>query len=846
MPSEKGLRALRLKIFARLFSVLALLVVTICVATYLFELNHHRKDMVHLFTKVARIHASYLTNLFHKNDSTAVRNELATLIAHELIGYVFVEKGGQVYFQEPSEKLPEAVLSEGRFARAQASSHRLPSNSPSVKKVQDEKDRIFYDIAVPVPGTDATLHLLLSRDAIDHHVRFIFVIVLLLGLGTIAALGVFSYLFSGWITREVSHLTKTLNEEREQLLSIFDSIGEIIFVVDPNTYEILYANSALREAFQKDVVGGLCYRELQGRDRPCEFCRNPILLKEKGKSFRWEQHNPVIGQDFWVTEKVIKWPERRDVIFGIAINITERKKAEQKLKESEERYRELVMTSIDGIMSVNSRMEIVLWNPAAEKIFGYKEEEILGHSILEIIPERLRPTARKGFTEFVKTGSGPFVGKIFQTYGLRKDGTEIPIEISISAREDGDAYVATAIVRDITERKRLEDQLRQAQKMEAIGTLAGGIAHDFNNLLTVINGHAELALLKASQDQALRKHIEQIRQAGERGARLISQLLAFSRKQVYEPKVIDVNKVLADLAKMLRRLITEDIHLEMILAEDLPTIMADPTQIEQILINLVVNARDAIYERDDPGAEKKITIETSYVFLDESYVARHPGSQVGLHVLIAVSDTGIGMDEETQKRIFEPFFTTKGMGRGTGLGLATVYGIVKQNNGSIYVYSEPGRGMTFKIYWPAIGEEISPEMTNSHKDILGGSEKVLVVEDNEMVRGFISTTLKQLGYQVFEASNGKEALELIREKGFQPDLLITDLVMPEMSGDELARNIRDIYPNIAVIYMSGYTNDHVGPKDRERKDIGFLKKPFNIVELAQKVREVLDKKSKKA
>ncbi len=845
-PREKGLSGLRLKIFAKLFPVLALLVIAICVASYLFELNHHCKDMVHLFTKVARIHASYLANPFLKNDIAVVKDELDTLIAHELISYVFVEKGGQIYFQVPSEKLPEAVLSEGRSPRAQTASPRLPSNSPSVKKVQDEKGRIFYDIASPIPGAGASLHLLLSRDAIDQHVRFIFVTVLLLGLGTILVLGLFSYFFAVWVTREISHLNKALDKEREQLLSIFDSIGEIIFVVDPHTYEILYANRALHEAFQKDVVGSLCYRELQGRDNPCEFCRNPIVLKEKGSPLQWEYHHPLIDQDFWVTERLIKWPDGREVKFVLAINITERKKAEQRLKESEERYRELVMTSIDGVISVNSRMEIVLWNPAAEKIFGYKEEEILGHPILEIIPERLRPTAREGFAEFIKTGSGTFVGEIFQTYGLRKDGTEIPIELSISTRREGDAYVATAIIRDITERKRLEDQLRLAQKMEAIGTLAGGIAHDFNNLLTVINGHAELALFKADQNQALRKHIEQIRQAGEKASQLISQLLAFSRKQAYEPKIIDVNKVLADLAKMLRRLITEDIHLEMILAEDLPTIMADPTQIEQILINLVVNARDAIHEWDDPGAEKKITIETSYVFLDESYVARYPGSQIGPHVLIAVSDTGVGMDEETQQRIFDPFFTTKDVGKGTGLGLATVYGIVKQNNGSIYVYSKPGRGTTFKIYWPAIGEEISPETTNRQKDILGGSEKFLVVEDNEMVKGFISTTLKQLGYQVFEASNGKEALESIREKRFQPDILIADLIMPEMSGDELAMKIREICPDMAVIYMSGYANNHVVQKDRREEGISFLQKPFTIVQLAQKVREVLDKKSKKA
>ncbi len=787
--------------------------------------------MVCLFTKVAQIHAAGLAEPLLHDDRAAVKGMLKALISHEFISYAFVGKERQVYVHVP----------EGSLPGGQPVWDRSVAGIQAVKTLKDKNGEFFYDISLPILGTDATFHLLLSRDAIDRHVQStVLMKVVLLGFGAVLGVSILSLLFSSWATREVDRLTKTLDEERKQLLSIFDSMPEIIYVIDPNSYEILYANRALCEAFRKDIIGGLCYKELYGRSSPCDFCINSILLKDRDKIVREERFNPILNRYFWVTDRIIKWTDGRDVRFSIAINITDRKIAEERLKKSEERYRELINTSIDGIISVNSKMEIILWNPAAERIFGYTEEEILGQSLLTIVPKRFWASGKSKFSEFMKKD----VGHLIQVYGLRKDGTEVPIELSISSRREGDSYIATAIVRDISDRKKLQEQLRQAQKMEAIGTLAGGIAHDFNNLLTVINGHAEIALMKAGKAHPLQRDIELIKKAGKKAAQLVNQLLAFSRKQMYEPRIVDINKIIIGLEKMLRRLISEDIILEKVLAEDLPPILADPTQIEQILINLVVNARDAIYEHTDPQAEKKITIETNYVFLDESYVATHPGSQVGPHVLISVSDTGIGMDEETQRRIFEPFFSTKGVGRGTGLGLATVYGIVKQNNGSIYVYSELGRGATFKIYWPTSGEEVSPEMTNSPKEILGGSEKIFVVEDNEMVKDFISTTLSQLGYQVFEASNGKEALELIRQKGLQIDLLITDLIMPEMSGDELARKIKEMYPDIAVIYISGYTDNHVVQNGMLKEGVDFLQKPFTIQQLSQKVREVLGRACK--
>jgi len=346
--------------------------------------------------------------------------------------------------------------------------------------------------------------------------------------------------------------------------------------------------------------------------------------------------------------------------------------------------------------------------------------------------------------------------------------------------------------------------------------------------------------MKIKDNPSLENDINMIKKAGKRAAQLISQLLAFSRKQIYEPKVVNVNKVIMDLDKMLSRLIGEDIYIEKKLCDNLPPIMADPTQIEQILMNLIVNARDAIYEHKDNKVEKRITIETAYVFLDDSYVKRHLGSKVGPHVLICVSDTGVGMDKETQKRIFEPFFSTKEMGRGTGLGLATIYGIVKQNNGCIYVYSEPGKGSSFKIYWPISKKAEVLVHEDVHEEIPRGNESILVVEDNDFVRRLIYDALIQAGYNVFEAPNGKETLRLIEEGGISPQLIISDLIMPGMNGKELVERIKEIIPNIGVLYISGYTNNYIVHNGILEHGTNFLQKPFSIKKLLRTVRNILD------
>ena len=381
-----------------------------------------------------------------------------------------------------------------------------------------------------------------------------------------------------------------------------------------------------------------------------------------------------------------------------------------------------------------------------------------------------------------------------------------------------------------------EEQLRQSQKMEAVGQLAGGIAHDFNNLLTAITGYSQLTLMGLHSQDPLRSNIEEIKKAGDRAATLTRQLLAFSRKQVLQPKVLDLNAVVSEIEKMLQRLIGEHIELRTVLRPDLGSVRGDPGQIEQVIMNLAVNARDAM----EKGG--KLTIETQNVYVDAAYVSQHIAVIPGSYVMLAVSDTGIGMDEQTQKRIFDPFFTTKELGKGTGLGLSTVYGIVKQSGGNIWVYSELGQGTTFKIYLPRVDEE-AQEFKSSLEphEALEGRESILLAEDEEIVRHLVRDLLKSSGYQVLEAANGGAALLLCESHPGPIHLMITDVVMPEMSGRELKDRLTGLRPEMKVLFMSGYTDDTIVRHGILESEIDFLQKPFTPNALALKVREILDR-----
>jgi signal transduction histidine kinase len=391
-----------------------------------------------------------------------------------------------------------------------------------------------------------------------------------------------------------------------------------------------------------------------------------------------------------------------------------------------------------------------------------------------------------------------------------------------------------AIALETTERRHLEEQLQHSQKMEAVGRLAGGIAHDFNNILTAIKSYGDLLVDDMARGSARVEDVEEIREAADRAANLTRQLLAFSRQQMLRPRILDVNSMVRDLKNMLERLIGADVELKTSLAADLGMVTADPGQLEQILLNLVVNARDAMPEGG------RIDIATANVELDEEYARTHAATSAGPHVMLSVSDTGVGMSRETQKHLFEPFFTTKDLGKGTGLGLSTVYGIVKQSGGWIWVYSEEGKGTTFKIYLPRVDEKAEPSLPAAHSNGNGGSETILLVEDEPTVREVAARVLRRSGYTVVEALNGADALSKCKEPGSRFDLIVTDIVMPEMGGLELAKRVKETQPFAGILFTSGYTEEAVQRRSFLEPGAAFLEKPFTPAHLAQRARQVLD------
>ena len=480
----------------------------------------------------------------------------------------------------------------------------------------------------------------------------------------------------------------------------------------------------------------------------------------------------------------------------------------------------------------------ILLNDAHCTFTGHSREELLGKSDYDFSPKE-QADVFWAKDELVFTTGIENVNEEILSDAQGKLHTIITRKNLYTDNKGNDFIVG--IIRDVTERVNLEAQLRQAVKMEAVGNLAGGVAHDFNNLLTAILGYCDLLKIRVGNDQRLLGNVENIRKAGKSAATLTQQLLAFSRKQLLQPRVFDLNGVVRDTKKMLRRLIGENIQVEAVLHEDLDRVMADPVLIEQIIINLCVNARDAM---PDGG---QLILETANVELDEVYARQHVDVQPGPHVLLSVCDTGIGLDSETLSHIFEPFFTTKAKGKGTGLGLATVYGIVKQSRGHITVYSEPGKGTCFKIYFQrSVDEEAATEKQPEEQPSLQGSkENILLVEDDTMVRELTEAILEQYGYAVFTAENGQEALQLLKESPIVPDLVITDVIMPKMGGQELAEQVNLIWPNIPIIYISGYTGGAIQHNGVLSSDVAFLQKPFTPQAMAKKVREVLDTPLKK-
>jgi hypothetical protein len=507
------------------------------------------------------------------------------------------------------------------------------------------------------------------------------------------------------------------------------------------------------------------------------------------------------------------------------------------LRSASDRFRAVTDSASDAIISIDGRGHVVFWSLRAEAVFGYREQAVLGRPLHELVPDRLR-TAFDAALARLLAGDRSALGRTVEVAGLHQAGVEVPIELSLSTWREGTDTFYTGVVRDISERRQAaealresEEQLRQAQKMEAVGRLAGGVAHDFNNLLTAILGYADLLLDRLPPDDRSRPAVIEIHKAGQNAASLTRNLLAFSRKQVLEPIILNLNAVIETTESLLARLVGEDVEITLDLDPTLHLVRADPGQVSQVLLNLAVNARDAM-----PGGGQLVM--TSYN-ADASDLPR-PAAP-GLHVVLTVQDTGCGMTEPVLAHIFEPFFTTKGVGAGTGLGLATVYGIVEQSGGKIWVDSTPGVGTTFTVCLPAaMANEMGRPDGDRGLARTGGSETILLVEDNDAVRALAREALTGDGYDVVEATNGREALSAIAGRVDRIALVVTDVVMPVMGGRELVDRLRAARPEIKVIFTSGYASDPHTPQHARDSGAGFLQKPFAPAILRRSVRELLD------
>jgi two-component system cell cycle sensor histidine kinase/response regulator CckA len=633
-----------------------------------------------------------------------------------------------------------------------------------------------------------------------------------------------------------------LRESEERYRLLFENNPQPMWVFDNETLAFLAVNEAACQHYgytRKEFLA-MTIRDL----RPAEDV--PALLQTLGsqsdefhKAGAW-RHCKKDGTEIAV--EIASHPllfTGRPAQLILATDVTERMRAEEALRQSEQRYRDIFDFATVGIYQSRPDGSLITVNAPLAEILDYDSpEDLLRHNLSEIYSD---PAQRRALiAQYEPTAKSHRL----EVQWKRKDGTPIWLELDARAvrNADGTTRYFEGFVHDISERKtseeekkRLQEQLVQAQKMEAVGQLAGGIAHDFNNLLTAITGYSELLLGELPPEDLRRSHAEEIRKAGERAASLTQQLLAFSRRQVLEPKVLDVNIVVSDIERMLRRLIGEHIELKTRKAPDLWKVKADPGQLEQAILNMVLNARDAM-----PNGGT-LAITTSNADLDENFARTHVPTQPGSYVMVAVSDTGVGISDEVKARLFEPFFTTKERGKGTGLGLSTTYGIVKQSGGYLWCDSEVGRGTTFQVFLPRVEEPVSEVVERkASPPIHPGDETVLLVEDEPEVRSLVQRILKTQGYTVVTAANPDEALAVAREFKGAIQLMVTDVVMPGMSGLQLAERLTPTRPDMKVLFVSGYTNDAIGHQGVLDPGTAFLQKPFTPNALARKVREVLE------
>jgi two-component system cell cycle sensor histidine kinase/response regulator CckA len=633
--------------------------------------------------------------------------------------------------------------------------------------------------------------------------------------------------------RERERAAEAIQAGKEDWELTFDAVPDAVIVMDQQCV-ITRANraTALLVGLKPDeLIGKHGYEIFHGTSEQRPDCPHQELIRT-GAEARGDIYEPWLDKSFATTATPLR--DSTGALRGsvhVMRDVTDRNRIEADLRASEVRYRRLFEAARDGILILDAVTgEILDVNPFMIELLGYSHQEFLGKHLWEIGLFRDRADSEKSFGTLQEKGYIHYENLPLQTKG----GKQADVEFVSNVYFSGEKNVIQCNIRDITERRQLELQFRQAQKMEGIGQLAGGVAHDFNNLLTIISGYGEMAAESLGPDSPEHDYVKEIQKAAARAAGLTRQLLAFGRRQVLNPQVLDLDHVVANIHKMLRRLIGEDIDLVTVHGEALGRVKADPGQVEQVIMNLAVNARDAM-----PNGGK-LTIETANATLDNAYASAHMGAAPGRYVMLAVKDTGCGMAAETQARIFEPFFTTKGQGQGTGLGLATVYGIVKQSGGNIWMHSELGKGSTFKVYLPRVEEVVTKSSSVTIVPQCRGTETVLVVEDEEMIRSLIRGILEPRGYTVLDAKCGDDALAIFEHHLDPIHLVLTDVVMPKMSGPELAQRLAFSHPETKVLFMSGYTNNEFAHSGMLNRNLAFIEKPFTPQVLAKKAREVLD------
>ncbi len=641
---------------------------------------------------------------------------------------------------------------------------------------------------------------------------------------------------------QLLHSSQELQKNLALLQGITEGTTDAVYVKDLRSrYLMVNSAGALPLGRTIEEVLGKDTRELFSPETARQVMERDRRVLEGGETCTYEQSGlPADPARTYLTTKSPYRDANGRVIglIGISRDISERKRVEEEIHKSEQRLRVHVEHTPLAVIEWDLNFRVVAWNAAAERLFGFSREQAMGQHGTFITAPAFRERVERVWHDLLEQKGSPVYAATNDN--ITKAGRTISCEWYNTplVNESGGVFGVASLVQDVTDRVGLEEKLRHSQKMEAVGRLAGGVAHDFNNILTVIKGYSQIVMGGVPAASRLMDATVQIRTAAERAEEITKQLLAFSRKAIHSPRVIDLNNIMMNLDTMLRRLIGDDVEIMTVPGPDLGTVKADPGQIEQVIMNLAVNARDAM------PSGGSLTLETANTELDDAYAREHPPTQPGRYVMLAVSDTGIGMTADTQAHIFEPFFTTKEVGKGTGLGLSTVYGIVKQSGGYIWVYSEPDRGTTFKIYFPRVdqpAEEVRAERRPA--GMRRGTETILLVEDNEQVRQLTCEVLADSGYNVLPAANPEAGLAHCRANHVDIHLLVTDVILPGMNGPQLAAQVKQISPRTRVLYVSGYTSNaivHYGVLDA---GLWFLAKPFSLSELVAKVRQVLDAES---